>query len=243
MKIVAIIQARVGSTRLPRKVLADVGGRSMLAQVVRRTQRASLLDSVLVATTSQSVDDEIVEECRGIGVPFFRGEEQDVLDRYFRTARAHQADVIVRITSDCPLIDPEVVDRVIGIFLDEKPDYASNTLDRTYPRGLDTEVMTFPCLHLAWKDAHEAYHREHVTPYIYQNPTLFHLHSVKGKGDYSHYRWTVDTPEDLSFIRAIYARLHNQDTFNCEEVLKVLAHEPALTQINQHIRQKGLGKG
>jgi len=153
MNVVAIIQARMGSTRLPGKVLLDLAGRTMLARVVRRVGRAALIDEVMVATADAPDDDAIVEECRRLRVPCFRGSEHDVLDRFHRAAIAHRADVVVRITADCPLIDPEVTDRVIRAFFDERPDYASNTLRRTYPRGLDTEVMTAAALVRASREA------------------------------------------------------------------------------------------
>ena len=243
MKVVAVIQARMGSTRLPGKVLKDIGGETMLERVVRRTQRASLLDQIVVATTVEPSDDVIVAECERLGVPIFRGDEQDVLDRYYQAAGAYEAEVVVRITSDCPLIDPKITNRVVRAFLDETPDCASNTLVRTYPRGLDTAVVTTAALARAWREATEPYQRAHVMPYIYQNPDLFRLLSVSGEVDYSHYRWTVDTQEDLDFVRAVYARLGNDDTFGWCDVLEILAQEPELTDLNRHIRQKALEEG
>ena len=243
MKVVAIIQARMGSTRLPGKVLKDIGGETMLARVVRRAQQATLLDQIVVATTVESGDDVIVAECECLRVPVFRGDEQDVLDRYYQAAKAYDADTVVRVTSDCPLIAPEITDRVIRAFLDETPDCASNTLGRTYPRGLDTAVVTTAALARAWREAPEPYQRAHVMPYIYQNPDLFRLLSVTGEVDYSNYRWTVDTQEDLDFVRAVYDRLGNDDTFGWRDVLKILAQEPELTELNRHIRQKAPEEG
>lgn len=243
MKVVAVIQARTGSKRLPGKVLADIGGETMLARVVHRTQRTRQLDEVVVATTVKEMDEAIVSEANKLGVPVFRGDEQDVLDRYYQAALIHRADVVVRITSDCPLIDPEVIDRVVGAFLNETPDYASNGLIRTYPWGLDTEVITLESLARAWREARELYQRTHVTPYIYQHPGKFRLLSVRNDVDYSAYRWTVDTPEDLDFVRAVYARLGAAEKFSWREVLEVLAREPALTELNSHIRQKALEEG
>jgi spore coat polysaccharide biosynthesis protein SpsF len=162
MNIVAVIQARMGSTRLPGKVLRDIGGKTMLARVVRRMQCAASLSQVVVATTTSPADKAIVAECERLGIPAFRGDEQDVLDRYYQAAQAHRADVVVRVTSDCPLIDPGVVDEVVRAFLDAEPDYASNTLERTYPRGLDTEVMTMAALARAWREAQEPYQHAHA---------------------------------------------------------------------------------
>ena len=223
--------------------MKDIGGETMLARVVWRVRRAKLLDEVVVATTNKSADAPIVCECSKLGVPVFRGDEQDVLDRYYRAAQANRAEAVVRITSDCPLIDPEIIDDVVQAFLKAKPDYASNTLNHTYPRGLDTEVMDMASLERAWHESNKPHHRLHVTPYIYQNPDLFRLLSIKAELDYSSHRWTVDTHEDLSFVRSVYGRFDNQDTFSWHDVLKVLDREPELVELNRHIRQKKLEEG
>jgi spore coat polysaccharide biosynthesis protein SpsF len=243
MRVVAIIQARISSTRLPGKVLKDIGGQSMLAQVVRRTQQATLVDQVVVATTGNSADDAIVAECVRLNVPAFRGDEEDVLDRTYQAAAAHKAEAVVRITSDCPLIEPEVVDRVVNAFLKIRPDYASICLERTYPRGLDVEVMTCAALECAWREAQEPYQRVHVTPYIYQHPHKFGLLSVTNDTNYAKYRWTVDTQEDLDFVREVYDRLDSCDGINWTQVLNLLARAPELLQMNRAIRQKALSEG
>ena len=243
MSIAAIIQARMGSTRLPEKVLEDIGGETMLARVVRRTQKAQAVAQVVVATSLSTLDEPILSECRRLGVPVFRGEEQDVLDRYYQTALAYEAQIIVRITSDCPLIDPSVIEHVVQMFLDAEPDYASNVLIRTYPRGLDTEVMTLKSLELAWRGATQPYQRMHVTPYIYENPDLFRLLPVTHETDFSVCRWTVDTLEDLAFVRAVYAYLGNDVFASWTDVLNLLEREPALAELNRQIRQKALHKG
>jgi spore coat polysaccharide biosynthesis protein SpsF len=242
MKVVAIIQARMRSTRLPGKVMVDLVGQPMLIRVVNRAHRSQMLDEVIVATTVNQADDVIVEACARYGWPCFRGHENDVLDRYYQAAKAYRAEGIVRITSDCPLIEPEVIDRIVHTFLDKAPDYVSNTMTRTYPRGLDTEVMTLDALARAWLEATEAYQRVHVTPYIYRNPRLFRLISVTAEMDYSNHRWTVDTPEDLNFVREVYARFDN-DAFSWRDVLRILTQEPELMEINRHIRQKCLQEG
>jgi spore coat polysaccharide biosynthesis protein SpsF len=243
MRMVAIIQARMGSTRLPGKVLMDIGGQTMLARVVSRVRRSTLIDEIVVATTINEKDDPIVTECRNLGVPYFRGSEEDVLDRYYQAALAHKAEGIVRITSDCPLIDPGEVDKVVREFLSQEPDYASNSLERTYPRGLDAEVMTMEGLAKAWQEAKEFYQRVHVTPYIYQNPRLFRLCSVKANKDYSSYRWTVDTSEDLSLVRTVYARLACKDVFSWRDALDILEDEPQLAELNRHVGQKNIEEG
>lgn len=238
MKVVAIVQARMGSTRLPGKVLMDVAGANMLARVVGRLRRAKLIDEVLVATTDLAADDVIVAECRKSAVAVARGEQNDVLDRYYRAAQLSKAEVVVRITSDCPLIDPEVTDKTIAAFLAELPDYAANVLVRTYPRGLDTEVISFAALSRAWRESRKPYEREHVTPYILEHRSEFRLLSVKGDEDYSTLRWTVDTPEDLEFVRSVYSRLSGVGDFSWRAVLDLLEREPRLAELNRFVKQK-----
>ena len=243
MNVVAIIQARMGSTRLPGKVLQDVAGKSMLARVVRRVERARLVDQVVIATSTALGDEAIVAECERLGVESFRGDEQDVLDRYYRAAAHFRAPVVVRITSDCPLIEPEVVDEVIAAFRAARPDYASNTLERSYPRGLDTEVMSLEALARAWAEAPEPYHWIHVTPYFYQNPELFTLLSVRQARDDSRQRWTVDTAGDLAFVRQVYERLGSGDDVHWQDVLDLLEREPELMALNRDVQQKALDEG
>jgi spore coat polysaccharide biosynthesis protein SpsF len=240
MKVVAIVQARMGSTRLPGKVLSDLGGESMLARVVGRLRRARLINEVLVATTDTAADDVIVAECRKRSVPVSRGDQNDVLDRYFRAAQLAKAEIVVRITADCPLIDPEITDKTIAAFLEAHPDYASNVLKRTYPRGLDTEVMSVAALELSWRQARKPYEREHVTPYIYEHPEEFKLLSVTGEDDHSAHRWTVDTPEDLEFLRAVFNRFSPDDTFSWRDVLDLLQREPQLVELNRSVQQKSM---
>jgi spore coat polysaccharide biosynthesis protein SpsF len=241
-KVVAIIQARMGSTRLPGKVLADIHGHPMLWYVVERTRAAQTVDEVVVATTTQPADDAIVTFCRENGVSCFRGSEEDVLDRYYQGAREHSAEAVVRITSDCPLIDPEIIDKTVRAFLAEQPDYASNGVIRTYPRGLDTEVIAFEALELAWREARQPYERIHVTPYIYENPGRFRILAVTGDEDYSAYRWTVDTPEDLEFVRAVYSRREGKK-FRLSDVLRLMEREPEIAEINRSAAQKALHEG
>lgn len=231
----------MGSTRLPGKVLKDLGGETVLARVVNRLRQTRLISELLVATTDQPADDAVVAECRRYSVAVFRGDQEDVLDRYFRAAQQAKADIVVRITADCPLIDPEITDKTIAAFLETRPDYASNALVLTYPRGLDTEVMTFAALERAWREARKLYEREHVTPYIYEHPTEFKLLSVTDDVDHSDHRWTVDTAEDLDLVRAIYARLPN--TSRWRDVLALLEREPALMALNRSIKQKALHEG
>jgi len=242
MKVVAIIQARMGSTRLPGKILAEIEGHPMLWQVARRVQAAKTVEKIVVATTTERSDDIVEAFCREHGLNCFRGSEKDVLDRYYRAAREYNAHAVVRITSDCPLIDPEIVDRTVRSFLQERPDYASNSLACGYPRGLDTEVMSLSVLETAWREATADYQRAHVTPFFYENPERFKILPITAEEEYSALRWTVDRPEDLEFIRAIYSRFRNGD-FRFKEILRLLDREPALAEINRAIRQRALQEG
>ncbi len=239
-RTIAIVQARMGSTRLPGKVLMDLGGDTVLSRVVRRLARAQLVEKIVVATTETLRDELIVVECKRLGVSCFRGSEDDVLDRYYRAAEESGAAVIVRITSDCPVIDPERVDETIRVFQSERADYASNAHPRTFPRGLDTEVFSMAALGRAWREAHAPHQREHVTPYIYEHPELFYIASDRGHCDYSAYRWTLDTPEDLRLLREIYRRFGNRDTFSWREVIALMQVEPELAEVNASVIQKSI---
>lgn len=240
MKVLAIIQARMGSTRLPGKVLKDIGGRTMLERVADRTQRAKLLDGIVVATTTEAADDVIEGLCRKQNLPCFRGSQHDCLDRYFQAATKYNAGTVVRITADCPLIDPEVVDRVVQEFIDRQPqiDYASNVFPlRTFPRGLDTEVVRFDVLERAWREEKHPVWREHVTAYIYRSPNIFRIHGVTNDIDYSHMRWTVDTAEDLTFVQCIFGHFQH-DQFSWLDVVHILENNPQWLDINRHVEQE-----
>lgn len=243
--VLAIVQARMGSTRLPGKILADIGGRPMLSRVVERARRAALLDGVLVATTTSADDDAVEWLCRECGYAVTRGHPTDVLDRYYQAARAEGADVVVRLTADCPVIDPTVIDQVVGAFLAADPpvDFAANRLpdDRTFPIGLDTEVCSFAALAQAWSEAKEPYQREHVMPYLYEAPGRFRTLLICSPRDLSHLRWTVDTAEDLELLRRIYAHFGRRDDFSWSEVLELVEREPSLAMINAHVPQRTLG--
>jgi len=233
----------MGSVRLPGKVMLDLRGKTVLARVVERIRWSRFAGEIVVATTVEPADDVIVDECRRLRVRVFRGGGDDVLDRYYHAAKQFGAGAIIRICSDCPLIDPEIVDQTAQAFLSVQPDYASNALNRTYPRGLDIEIMTWNALARCWREAQEFYQRSHVTPYIYENPDRFDILRVTGQVDHSDHRWTLDTPEDLAFIRAVYARMNDPDRFSWRNVLELLEREPDLMELNQHIQQKALQAG
>jgi glutamate-1-semialdehyde 2,1-aminomutase/spore coat polysaccharide biosynthesis protein SpsF len=231
----------MGSTRLPGKVLAEICGKPMLEHVVSRVRRCRLVDEVIVATSGTRGDDRIAEIGVKKNFKVFRGQENDVLDRYYQTAKNADADVVVRITGDCPLIDPDVIDRVIQAFLSEECDYASNTLVCTYPDGLDTEVFSFAALEIAWRDGRRVADREHVTPFI-RTSRRFRLHNVESDLGRStrHLRWTVDELHDLEFIRAVYERLGGNESFGWHEVLALLDADPMMGNLNAGlIRNEG----
>jgi len=234
----AIIQARISSTRLPAKVLLDLAGEPMLARVVERTRRARTIDRMIVATTLEPEDEPIVELCRSRGWTVSRGSRDDVLDRYYQAAVADEADPIVRITSDCPLIDPEIIDTVVKR-LDGTVDYASNINPRrTFPRGLDVEAFTFTALSAAWRDDREATGREHVTPFLYRHPERFRIALVESdRPDAANHRWSVDTPEDYELMQRIYSHFGRREC-NWLDVLNLLDQHQDWCEINRHVAQK-----
>ncbi|WP_173918951.1 cytidylyltransferase domain-containing protein [Halobacillus sp. Marseille-Q1614] len=243
MKVVAIIQARMGSSRLPGKVLKTVLNKPLLEHQIERIREAKLIDEIVIATTFLKQDDPIVSLCEKLNVPYYRGSEIDVLERYHEAALSVKAQAIIRITSDCPIIDPLQIDKVVQVYLsvnDISPlRYVSNTLQRTYPRGMDTEVFSFSSLREAHIHAHTLKEREHVTPYMTSRPTTFSLTNVPYKNDESHHRWTVDTPEDLLLIKKIIEHLYPQSPlFTMERVLDLLNRHPQWMKINAHIAQK-----
>jgi len=238
MRTVAIIQARTGSTRLPRKVLLPLLGRPLLSRVVARTRRAGRLDEVVIATTTDPDDDEIVDLAKHEGWAIERGSEMDLLDRYVQAARIHAADVVVRITSDCPLIDPTVIDDTVAAFEGGQYDYASSSLEpRTFPRGLDVEVVAMDALERAWREDASPAWREHVTPYVYRHPDRFRLLRVPSLDDQSRHRWCVDTVEDFELVDRIYREL-GRDDFGWREALAVVEAHPGWADLNRSVVQK-----
>ncbi|UNL84777.1 glycosyltransferase family protein [Priestia koreensis] len=239
MKIIAIIQARMGSTRLPGKVMKKVMGRSLLEHQIIRVKQSAFIDEIVVATTTKKQDDVIVEVCEKIGISYYRGSEHDVLTRYYEAATQYKADVVIRLTSDCPVIHHDEIDKVIQCFLEKKPDYASNTITRTYPRGFDTEVFSYDVLKKVFEQAISLPHREHVTSYIYSHPEQFSLLSVTNEVNYSQYRLTVDTPEDFDLIKIVIQNLYTDiSPFPFQEIINLLRENPDWADINSHVEQK-----
>jgi spore coat polysaccharide biosynthesis protein SpsF len=239
-RTVAIVQARVGSTRLPGKVLLPLLGEPMLTHVMRRAGRANTVDEVVLATTTLPEDDALVALARAEGWPVERGSETDLLARYLGAARSRNAEVIVRITSDCPLIDPEVIDQTVEAFRAAGADYASNTLEpRTFPRGLDVEVVGRPALERADAEDRDPAWREHATPYIYRHPELFRLARVAAPVDRSGHRWSVDTQEDYDLVRRLYEAL-GRDDFGWLDALAVINGSPESWVGNRGVVQKAV---
>ncbi len=239
MKTVAIIQARLGSSRLPGKVFCDIGGQPMLARVYERVAKCQNVDQVVIATTTHQNDRLIVDFCEQNQWPCFAGSQEDVLNRYVNAARQFQADRIVRITSDCPLIDAGIVDQVVQqMDLDSTAEYAANFFPRRwYPRGLDAEIVARDTLEHVDRVATLPSHREHVTLYIYRNPEHFRMAAVCCRQDYSQFRWTVDTQDDLILVRKIYQYFENQD-FAWMDVLAAFRERLEWFEVNRNIAQK-----
>jgi spore coat polysaccharide biosynthesis protein SpsF len=246
MKIAAILQARTTSTRLPRKVLMELpygGGVTVLEQVIRRLKSSSRLDEIIIATTINNDDDDIVAIAEKEGLGFFRGSEEDVLSRYYHSAKEHGFDVVVRVTSDCPCIDPSIVDAVIESHIESGADYTSNTQKRTYPRGLDVEVFSFKVLEQAFNEAKKPHEREHVTPYLYDSANGFKLNSVEADLAESrpNIRVTLDTKEDYLLLCAVYDALYEKSSsFGFNELRELFDAKQWLGLINEAVSQKKL---
>lgn len=247
MKIGAIIQARTSSTRFPKKVLQPLpygGDICVLQQDIRRVRRSKLLDEVIIATTNDSDDDEIVDVAIKEDTPYFRGSLENVLERYYKAASQFNLDVIVRITSDCPCVDWNVIDNVIESHLQFNADYTSNTLEETFPRGIDCEVFNFDVLEEAYLNATEKYEKEHVTPYIYKtNPKRFKINKYVQIQDNSDIRITLDTPQDYAVLCVIYDNLYKKNKFfTLDDILRLFCQKPWIRYINQDIIQKKVFK-
>jgi spore coat polysaccharide biosynthesis protein SpsF len=226
MRVVAIVQARMNSARFPGKIMAPLAGKRVLDHVVDRLAMASTIDSTMIATTGTPVDDVVEQYCKQRALYCFRGSEEDVLDRIHGAAETVQADTIVRITADCPLLDPEVVDVVVSAFKRGAFDYVANTLIPTYPDGLDTEVFSREALNRAQKSATLSSEREHVTPYIWKHPELFRLYNVRNDHDYSNLRWTIDEPSDLNHLQSLFDMASNSSPMLMRDIISLLELHP-----------------
>lgn len=246
MKFLAMIQARCGSTRLPNKVLKDLCGKPQLQRVIERTQMAKLVDEVMVITSIDKSNLPILKLCADMGVRVGVGAENDVLDRYYQTARLLRPDYVIRITGDCPLVDPELIDMAIEQMTDDT-DYCGNPTSATFADGLDIEIIKYSALEKSWKEAVHSVEREHVTQYIIRHRDLFHyMDFLSPIGYFGNQRWTVDEPEDFELIKAIYEHFINDkktENFGYRDVLRYLNDSPEIMEINQmHVRNEGLKK-
>ena len=234
----------MGSTRLPGKALADLGGRPILEHLVRRVRRAKTIDELIVATTDRPADDAIASLCGRLGIRCYRGDEDDVLRRFLGAIEGTHADVVVRITADCPLVDPAVIDLVVLGLARANADYASNGLERSWPRGFDAEAFRADALRVADKLARAPHEREHVTPAIYEHPERFRLVNVLAPpgARAPELRVCVDTAEDLEAVRRIVAGTDDPDGLRAEEIVGFLRSHPEVRALNAQVRQKTLGE-
>ncbi|MGZ8349854.1 MAG: cytidylyltransferase domain-containing protein [Allosphingosinicella sp.] len=240
----AILQARMSSSRLPGKVMLPLAGAPMLARQIERIRRARQVDRLVIATSDRAEDDPVAALAEAEGADVFRGSLNDVLDRFYRAAAPFAPDHVVRLTGDCPLADWEIIDRAVELCLAGGFDYVSNALNPTWPDGLDVEVATFAALETAWREARSPVEREHVMPFITRRPERFRLGSLEAECDLSAMRWTVDEPRDYTYVSAIYDRLYPANhAFTTQDVLDLLAAEPELGAVNAGIeRNEGLRK-
>lgn len=242
VKTVIIVQARMTSTRLPGKVLKEIMGKPLLEYQIERLRRIKSVDEIVIATTTNDMDQQIVDLCNRLSVAYFRGSEEDVLARYHGAAEKYNADIVVRVTSDCPVIDPAVCEEAITYFIKNQDQYNYVRLEQ-YPRGLDAEVLSLKVLDECYKEATDKPDREHVTPFIYRHPERYRMKRITCDKDYSHHRWTVDTPEDFELVRRIIEELYPiKKLFNFVDILDVLKRNPEWYYINKEVRQKNYGE-
>ena len=240
--VVAILQARMSSSRLPGKVLKPLAGHPMLLQQIRRVQRCQCIDTLVVATSDRRDDTPIEDLCRAHDIPCFRGSLGDVLDRFYHAARAHRARTIVRLTGDCPLADPHRIDELVTLLINRGADYATNCIPPQLPHGLDAEAFTMASLEKAWKTAKLPSEREHVTPYMREEKNGFTIAATQYPPLHAHHRWCVDEPEDFQLVEAVYQALYPANPeFTTQDVLDLMTARPELLEINGHIDSRTAG--
>lgn len=244
LRVVVLVQARMGSTRLPGKVLKEVMERQLLQYLIERLRALELVDEIVIATTTNSEDQQIVDFCHIEQMPLFRGSSENVLERFYLAAKTFKADVVVRITADCPLIDPKLVDQVIKYYLENYPkyDYVSNSHVRSFPIGMDTEVFSFKVLEEAFQESSLPEELEHVTPFIYRRPNRYHSGLITHEPNLSHFRLTVDTEEDFDLISRLLKNLYPKNRkFSMDDIIRVLTVEhPEWVAINSNVKQREL---
>jgi spore coat polysaccharide biosynthesis protein SpsF len=241
MKTGIIIQARMGSSRLPGKVLMQIEGKTVLEHIYLRLKQIKSVDQIILATSTFAADDAIVRLCENLNLSYFRGSEDNVLERYFYAALNFDLEYIVRVTGDCPLIDPKIIDKMLDNYFELMPDILTNAglteNHRTFPRGLDAEIFSIKVLREAFHLASQNYQREHVTPYIYEN--FENIHIFKNDVDYSNIRVTLDTANDFELINSIYQNLYTlEHDFYLDEIIKLLKRKPELIELNKDVTQK-----
>ena len=242
-KITVMIQARTGSSRLPSKVLTKIENEPMIWHVINRAKKIKSVQQITLITTRNKNDKILLKIAKDNGIIGFSGDAHDVLNRHYQCALRYDADPIIRITSDCPLIDPNVVEEILQFYLTHDYDYVSNTIIPTYPDGLDTEIFSFTALKRCVMNAKWNSEREHVTPYMKNNPEKFKIFNYENKKDLSRFRWTVDEKRDLQFVRAIYSKMKPKTIFSMQEILKIISKNPNLLKINNDIiRNEGYFK-
>jgi spore coat polysaccharide biosynthesis protein SpsF len=243
MNICAIIQARLGSTRLPKKLFLDLSGKPLIWHVINRLTFSKQISKIILATTDQNIDDELVDWSKKNNIDYFRGDENDVLSRYYLCSKKINADIIIRITSDDPFKDPFLIDRLIEILLKEKLDFIFNNYPPSYPEGLDTEIFTFDALEKAYLNTNSKFDREHVTQFFYKNIELFNTRNILNNENLSNYRWTIDTELDYELIRKIYDLLYeNNKLFNMKDILNLYEDFPFLHEINCKVKRSDMYK-
>ncbi len=239
-KAVIVVQARMSSTRLPGKVMMPILGKSLLVRMIERLQMVRHEVTIVIATTVSNEDDIIVLEAEMLGIPFYRGSINNLVDRHYKAAKIHGADLVLKIPSDCPLIDPQVIDEVLDHYFAnrEKFDYVSNLHPATWPDGNDVEVMTIECLEKAWQHAAQGMQQEHTTPYIWENAGKFRIGNVSWSSglDYSmSHRFTIDYADDYEFIKRVFEELYPaKKNFSCDDILELLVRKPEIYQLNAH---------
>jgi len=237
--VIAILQARMGSSRLPNKVLRKIKGKTLLELYVNRVKESHLIDKIVIATTTNPNDTLIQKIASDLGIECFRGSEDDLLDRYYQCAKKYNADIVVRVTPDDPFVDYRVIDRAVQIFRDNEVDFVTNHFDPTYPEGLDVEVYSIDALEKSWREASLLSEREHVFPYIQNHQDQFKIINFKQDTDYSHLRWTIDYECDFEMTKRIYDHLYDKKRiFLQEDIVRLLENHPEIAELNAHITRK-----
>ncbi|MBN1161430.1 MAG: glycosyltransferase family protein, partial [Dehalococcoidales bacterium] len=239
MKVIPIVQVRMGSTRLPGKALKEIAGKPMLWHIVNRLKHARLVSEVVIATSNKEGNEPIVKFAADNGIECYAGSEDDILDRFYQAVKKHNPDAVIRVTGDCPLVDPAIIDGMIRYYLNPKNgkprfDVICNYMPPTYPDGLDVDLISFKVWEKAWRKLKSPW-REWVPTYFFEHPERYRLGNMAYKEDLSHMRWTVDYPEDLDFVTRIYEKLYQEgEVFLMADILKLLAEHPELNEINKN---------